>query len=68
MVKNTKKHQNSLLSLKLNGIIKLNFVGDDICSNFFEIVNAVINDDDYKEYFLNFEWSWYMPSIEEYEN
>jgi len=67
-VKNHEKLlKNSRTALKPNGFIRWNFAGDGNCSNFFDIVTSVINEEDYNEYFINFEWPWYMPSIEEYE-
>jgi len=67
-VKNHEKLlKNSLVALKTNGIIRWNFGGDGNCSNFFEIAKTVMKEDQYKEYFLDFEWPWYMPSIKDYE-
>ena len=67
-VKNHEKLlKNSLAALKPNGLIKWNFAGDGNCSNFFDIVKSVMNENAYKEYFIHFEWPWYMPSKEEYE-
>jgi len=67
-VKNHEKLlKNSLAALKSNGIIRWNFAGDGNCANFFETVKSVMNEDEYKEYFLDFEWPWYMPAKEEYE-
>lgn len=67
-VKNHRKlMENSFRALKTNGIIKWNFAGDGNCSNFFETVNAVMIDDAYKEYFVNFEFPWFLPSKIEYE-
>ncbi len=59
--------RNALKALKTNGVIKWNFAGDGNCSNFFETVKTLINEDKYKEYFSNFEWPWFMPSKEEYQ-
>jgi len=58
---------NSLTALKANGIIRWNFAGDGNCLNFFEIAKSVMNEREYKKYFVDFEWPWYMPSKEEYE-
>ncbi|MDR2967866.1 MAG: methyltransferase domain-containing protein [Methanobacteriaceae archaeon] len=58
--------KNTLLALKSYGTIRWNFAGDGNCSNFFEIIKSVINNN-YKKYFFNFQWPWYMPSSEEYE-
>ncbi|MCL2157571.1 MAG: methyltransferase domain-containing protein [Methanobrevibacter sp.] len=67
-VKNHEKLlKNSLAALKPNGIIRWNFAGEGNCSNFFDIVKSVMNENEYKEYFIHFEWPWYMPSKEEYE-
>ena len=59
--------RNSLTALKANGIIRWNFAGDGNCSNFYSVVKAVMNQESYKEYFVNFEWPWFMPSIDEYK-
>ncbi len=59
--------RNGLKALKTKGVIKWNFAGDGNCSNFFETVKTLMNEDTYKEYFSNFEWPWFMPSKEEYE-
>jgi len=53
--------------LKPNGFIRWNFAGDGTCTNFNSIVQAMMGDDDYKNYFVNFEWPWFMPSKDEYE-
>jgi len=67
-VKNHEKLlKTTLTALKPNGIIRWNFAGDGNCSNFFDIVKSVMNENVYKEYFIHFEWPWYMPSKEEYE-
>jgi len=59
--------RNSLTALKTNGIIRWNFAGDGNCSNFFSVVKAVMNKEQYKKYFAMFEWPWFMPSVDEYE-
>jgi len=59
--------KNCLAALKPGGIIRWNFAGDGNCSYFFEIVKTVMNENVYREYFIHFEWPWYMPSKDEYE-
>lgn len=54
-------------ALKANGAILWDFAGYGNCSNFFEVIQKVIKDDKYKNYFDNFEWPWYMPLRAEYE-
>jgi trans-aconitate methyltransferase len=59
--------KNSLAALKKTGLIRWNFAGDGNCSNFSATVKTVMNDDAYKDYFVNFEWPWFMPTKTEYE-
>lgn len=59
--------KNSYTALKPCGIILWNFAGDGNCSNFFEVVKGKMMDERYKNYFTGFEWPWYMPSKNEYE-
>ncbi|MGL4773609.1 MAG: class I SAM-dependent methyltransferase [Clostridium sp.] len=66
-----KNHEKLLESCKciLNegGQIRFNFAGDGNCRTFFRVVKEIINKKEYKEYFKNFDWPWYMPSVEEYK-
>ena len=59
--------KNTLKALKTNGIVRWNFAGEGNCSNFIDTIKPVMNENAYKEYFRNFEWPWFTPSIEEYE-
>lgn len=59
--------KNSIVALRQNGIIRWNFAGNGNCSNFFNTVKTVMNETVFKRYFVNFEWPWYMPSKDEYE-
>lgn len=54
-------------SLKQNGIVRFNFAADGNCSAFFKVVSEVMRLEEYRNCFLNFEWPWYMPAIEEYQ-
>jgi trans-aconitate 2-methyltransferase len=51
-----------------NGIVRFNFAADGNCAHFFNIVRTAITKIEYEKYFKKFEWPWYMPTIEEYEN
>lgn len=66
-----KNHDNLLKgcfnALKNSGVIRWNFAGDGNCSNFYEVVKAVMAEDNYKQYFVNFDWPWFMPTKAEYE-
>lgn len=59
--------QSSFTALRPNGILRWNFAGDGNCANFFSTMKTMMNDDLYKEYFLDFQWPWFMPTKEEYE-
>ncbi|OQX19250.1 MAG: methyltransferase type 11 [Candidatus Altiarchaeales archaeon A3] len=54
-------------ALKSSGIIRFNFAGDGNCSNFFAVVKEVITYEDFQKYFAEFQWPWYMPTIEDYK-
>jgi trans-aconitate methyltransferase len=66
------KDHNALLrnvfrALKSGGILKFNFAGDGNCANFFGVVKEAIKLPQFVRYFSDFEWPWYMPTVEEYE-
>ena len=67
------KDHNELLrkvrrSLRNDGVVRFNFAGDGNCSNFFAIVKrAMKNPRYYAKYFSDFEWPWFMPTVDEYE-
>ncbi len=54
-------------SLKAGGIVRFNFAGDGNCSNLFRVLNDVMAEKRYAGYFENFDWPWYMPSVDEYQ-
>lgn len=54
-------------ALERNGIVRFNFAGDGNCSNFFAVINDVIQLDEFKDCFTDFQWPWYMPTIDEYK-
>lgn len=57
---------NSYHALKPRGRIVWNFAAEGTCQNFFKIINGIIDKPQYKIYFKNFNWTWYMPSKSEY--
>jgi trans-aconitate methyltransferase len=68
-IKNHNKLWDSINKLlKPNGIIRLNFASDGNCSYFFNIIKETMLLDKYKNYFSDFDWPWYMPTLKEYEN
>lgn len=58
---------NVFRALKNGGVLKFNFAGDGNCANFFSVVKEAIKLRQFARYFSDFEWPWYMPTIEEYE-
>lgn len=54
-------------SLKAEGILRFNFAADGNCSHFFKVIKQVMAEKKYAEYFGNFDWPWYMPTVSEYE-
>lgn len=57
---------NSYKALKQNGIIRFNFAGDGNCSTFFTVIKEVMSLKEFKDNFNEFQWPWYMPTINEY--
>ncbi|MCO1603481.1 class I SAM-dependent methyltransferase [Desulfosporosinus nitroreducens] len=56
------------MALKPGGVVRFNFAGDGNCSNFYEVVRQVMDHPIYSDYFKNFEWPWYMPTLSEYDD
>ena len=55
-------------SLKGRGVVRFQFAGDGNCSNLIEVVRAAMGRGEYADYFVGFEWPWYMPTVEEYRS
>lgn len=60
--------RNCIKALKPSGYIAWNFAGHGTCTNFNPTVKDVTAIPKYKKYFINFEWPWYMPKLEDYIN
>lgn len=65
-----KDHKNMLAnvyrSLKANGFIRFNFADHGNCATFFEVVRQVMDDKQFAPYFDEFDWPWYLPSVDQY--
>lgn len=59
--------RNVYKALHADGLIRFNFAGDGNCSHFFSVVREVMLLDEFRSFFTEFEWPWYMPSVGEYE-
>lgn len=54
--------------LNPNGFVRFNFAADGNSSHFIKVIKETIVFEEYKKYFSGFQWPWYMPSVDEYEN
>jgi trans-aconitate methyltransferase len=53
-------------SLKPGGRVRFNFAGQGNCENFFRVVREAIVLAEYRHYFTDLEWPWFMPDPAEY--
>jgi trans-aconitate 2-methyltransferase len=53
--------------LKKGGLARFNFASDGNCSTFINIVRETMEIPQFRRYFYNFQWPWYMPGITEYQ-
>jgi trans-aconitate methyltransferase len=58
---------NTYNALKRDGIIRFNFAADGNCSYFFNIINQTIQKEEYRDYFKDFVWPWFMPTLDQYK-
>jgi len=57
---------NSHRALKAGGVIRFNFAADGNCAHLYRVLPEVMDRAPYADYFADFEWPWYMPTIDEY--
>jgi trans-aconitate methyltransferase len=66
-----KDHQRLLKNvhraLRADGHIRFNFAGDGNCSHFFTVIRDAMALDEFRSFFAEFDWPWYMPSVDEYD-
>ncbi len=53
-------------ALRKDGTARFNFAGEGNCSRLIAVVRRAVSDPRFARHFLDFEWPWYMPGIEEY--
>jgi len=58
--------KNCHTALKESGVVRFNFAGDGNCSNLITVIRDIMKNEEYKEYFANFKWPWYMPTTDDY--
>lgn len=58
--------KNVYKALKDGGTARFQFAGDGNCSNLIRIVREVTSAREYVSYFRDFDWPWFMPTVQEY--
>ncbi len=53
-------------ALLADGRIRFNFAGDGNCCHFFKVIREAMVLDEFAGYFVEFEWPWCMPTIDQY--
>lgn len=59
--------QNVQKALRADGRLRFNFAGDGNCSHFFAVMHKAMEVDEFRSFFAEFEWPWYMPPVDEYK-
>jgi trans-aconitate 2-methyltransferase len=54
-------------ALRNEGTARFQFAGDGNCSNLIRTLRETMSAKEYASYFINFDWPWYMPSVDEYK-
>ena len=58
--------QNVYRALRVRGRIRFDFAGEGNCSHFFSVIREVLALGEFRTFFTEFDWPWYMPSVDEY--
>jgi len=58
--------ENVLRSLKTGGVARFNFGADGNCPRYFQVVREAIASPEFARFFQDFQWPYYMPTIDEY--
>ena len=58
--------QNISYALRPHGRARFNFAGEGNCVSFRKVIQEAMADEGFREYFADFEWPWYTPSVGEY--
>ncbi len=58
--------KNVFKALKNRGAARFQFAGDGNCSNLIRILREVMSAREYESCFVEFDWPWYMPAVDEY--
>ena len=60
--------RNLYRSLCEKGLIRLSFAADGNCSNLIKVLTTAMDLPEFVKYVSGFQWPWYMPELENYEN
>lgn len=58
---------NVFRALRAGGVGRFNFAGDGNCSHFFKVIRETMMLPQYRPYFDEFDWPWFMPTTQQYE-
>ena len=58
--------QNVSHALYPGGRVRFNFAGEGNCLSFLKVIREAMADERFGEYFADFDWPWYTPSVDEY--
>lgn len=53
-------------ALRQGGRLRFNFAAAGNCAHFFAVVREVMGREAFRPLFADFEWPWYMPTVDEY--
>lgn len=59
--------RNVYRALRPEGRVRFNFAADGNCANFYQVTREAMAQERFRHCFEEFQWPWYMPSVEEYE-
>ncbi len=54
-------------ALREGGRLRFNFAGDGNCANFFAVIREAMVQEEFRSFFPEFKWPWYMPAVDEYK-
>ncbi len=58
--------QNVRRALRQAGRVRFNFAGKGNCESFLKVSREAMAHERFRRHFADFEWPWYMPSVDEY--
>jgi trans-aconitate 2-methyltransferase len=55
-------------TVRPGGACRFNFAADGNCSHFNGVVRELMKEPLYERFFVDFDWPWFMPQLDEYES